>query len=345
MNRTKGGKVIGLGTYGCVFKPSIPCDTDTPVQISDTVSKVFLKDSAATQEMQELIMIQKIDPEHIFTIPIITKDLCDVTLESFKPSDEADKCSFPKNKDVFKQVIMKYGGVSLDKLDITTSYETFFRKCHSLFYGLAKLQEAGRAHLDMTTRNIVFDGERARIIDFGLSCLLHDVWNVYERSYLFTASPYHYYPPEMYAFGFLVDSRNKQIIPDARDLVHHLIKMFDRDHKILSYLNVFYKEDLEGFGYELIHETQHMTIPELEQYFSRFVNIDIYGTGYALAKLYYEYRIKNGESFPYIKFFIKEMLQMHPLRRIHPDDALHLFESFFRIKEKKERSKSKSKNT
>jgi hypothetical protein len=111
------------------------------------------------------------------------------------------------------------------------------------------------------------------------------------------------------------------------------LKATEKDSDLLGYLNPYYRDDLDLFVYDLLQETEGMDVPALERYFTKFMNIDIYGVGIALAIVYMDtlQHTDSGPSLTYVKYFLRELTQMHPSKRIHPVDALKLHDSYFNI--------------
>lgn len=72
-----GGKLIGQGSYGCVFRPMIPCKGSNK-RIPGKVSK-FLNKNEANDEIKENTILDKIDKENIFHFK--TPKKCDFNMK------------------------------------------------------------------------------------------------------------------------------------------------------------------------------------------------------------------------------------------------------------------------
>jgi hypothetical protein len=73
-NIQKGGKLIGQGSYGCVFRPMIPCEGKT-IREKGKVSKV-LHMTEAYKELEETKKIDKIDPKGIYHF--VAPEMCKI---------------------------------------------------------------------------------------------------------------------------------------------------------------------------------------------------------------------------------------------------------------------------
>ena len=74
---------VAAGTYGCVFKPNLPCykKINKP-KGSRTISKVFRSEKEADKEKAINDILNKIDPNSEFTIPLY--DSCILAKEQIK---------------------------------------------------------------------------------------------------------------------------------------------------------------------------------------------------------------------------------------------------------------------
>jgi len=192
----EGGKVIGSGTYGCIFKPSLPCK-GSQTRVPDTVSKL-MKITDADDEMKEinnvLQRIKNIPDNKLFYIISGVKKC---SLGKIEPSDLEDfnkKC-YAMERQKINEEQMKNPNI-IDKLsllqlpdggkDITHYFGSRIKSFKpSLFvnvnnalvklleFGIAPLKDVGVLHQDIKGNNIVYSEEKdlARLIDWGLATL------------------------------------------------------------------------------------------------------------------------------------------------------------------------------
>ncbi len=154
-------KVIGVGTYGCVYSPPLQCKNRDPVE-STKISKYMTKESAKIQ-LAEAMSMKNVDPNSIVTVN--DAYMCE-------PKTHPTDCRGPKDTlliypngghDLYKILgnIQYYGGFGL-----------MFKNFGKLIEGVAMLNANRTFHIDIKEQNIVTgkDGRGPyRLIDFGLS--------------------------------------------------------------------------------------------------------------------------------------------------------------------------------
>ena len=169
-------ELLGEGTYGCVYKPSLPCK-EKGISYKNKLSKLMLT-SAAIKEIQEYAMIDSVDK----TAEFYTGKPVRCTLKNSPAVAAAvKKCGVNgiKNKTA-KEVakgssllIIGDGGLDLDKwVKQVKSAEVsgFWREMMRMFRGIQVLQKHSIVHHDIKPQNIVYNAEtgRSALIDFGL---------------------------------------------------------------------------------------------------------------------------------------------------------------------------------
>jgi serine/threonine protein kinase len=186
--KPKKRQIIGEGTYGCVFKPSLQCAKKPSANFNynDYVSK-FMKTKNAEIELKEFVFIGKIDPTNDYHLgePIMCEpDFDDPELiNDIKHCRNINKNDFLNNeiKDNYSLLIIKYGGPDLKDLCmnhiikyISTNKENktdnFWLEVHHLIKGLKFFKDNGIVHNDIKPQNILFNLKTGKMkyIDFGL---------------------------------------------------------------------------------------------------------------------------------------------------------------------------------
>ena len=171
-----GGKLIGQGTYGCVFRPMIPCKGSNKRE-SGKVSK-FLVKSEAEKELKETQVLDKIDKDYIFHFK--TPKLCDFNLKYKKEPGINDCMPFKNASSDFKRMKllqMTDGGMELHiflqnvKLNSIDQKYKLLLGLEPLFIGLKQMYLNKFSHFDIKTLNTVINPEsyQMKYIDFGLS--------------------------------------------------------------------------------------------------------------------------------------------------------------------------------
>ena len=111
----KGGALLGEGSYGCVFHPSLPCEGEQASRKG--VGKILVDRAEARDELVIMKKIQKIDPEHKYVNPILHN--CKVEGSKLAEYDpDSKKCNLFNKRNTagsVQQLIYKDKGRSLEK--------------------------------------------------------------------------------------------------------------------------------------------------------------------------------------------------------------------------------------
>ena len=192
--KTRGGKVIGSGGFGCVLIPELKCskkDLNTGLGLStrNLISKIMMK-RYAVDEYKDILKYKPI----IHKIPNYTKyfvidNISICAPEKLEPTDLVDyneKCyalmtenisADTVNANLNKLAIINQpnGGIEIDDY-ITANYLNIvnLKKMNRaliglLLNGIIPMNKLHLYQLDIKGSNILFDGINARIIDWGLS--------------------------------------------------------------------------------------------------------------------------------------------------------------------------------
>jgi hypothetical protein len=190
----KGGKVIGAGGFGCIFKPSLKCK-NKEVRVKDNISKL-MKNKHVHKEYNEVIkfntLLKKIpNYSHYFLVDgfsickpntLSSKDLknfnkkCSSLRKSNITEDNINKS---ENLDQLLALNMPYGGIDVGEfideqwhnskkmVDLNNSLIKL------LEHGIIPMNNVGVFHCDLKSSNILAREERGtlytRLIDWGLS--------------------------------------------------------------------------------------------------------------------------------------------------------------------------------
>jgi len=186
--RKHGGKVIGSGGYGCVFRPALRC-SGTPKRASKTISKLMLNKYVKREYMEitkYLPILQKI-PNYKNYFIIEGANVCQpAPLTRLDLSNFDAKCKVLKKRDINSTNINKnldkvscinlqdggvelgtyiYSGLSLDGMKYLNE-----RMIQLLVNGILPMNKYHVYHADIKEANIVVDASKyVRLIDWGLS--------------------------------------------------------------------------------------------------------------------------------------------------------------------------------
>jgi len=191
MNLDKyGGRPIGHGGFGCVFRPSLPCQEFEPS--NNFISKLMLKEAALEEyeEIKKFVVVLKSIPHHDKYFVLSNIRLCkpfEIPANQLVGFDE--ECSALTKHGITKSninyklgnlamLVMPYGGITIDKF-ITKHYSSIslvnLNKAliNLLEKAIVPMNKKNLYHCDLKASNILAKYEdnilNTRIIDWGLS--------------------------------------------------------------------------------------------------------------------------------------------------------------------------------
>ena len=172
---TKGGEFVGQGAYGCTFYPAVQCQ-DTSAISTDDIGKVFGDKDSAEEELQNVSILKRIDPnQNFFLYP---KRKCTVDTKRALSEDTRKKCNgissaILHGQKTLDQLMLSHGGKDL----FTFVHSTYPQKsmsrlqavrlCYRAFEAVRLLVQSGWVHQDIKPDNIVHGPKGTRVIDFG----------------------------------------------------------------------------------------------------------------------------------------------------------------------------------
>ena len=184
----RGGKVIGSGGYGCVFRPALRCK-GTRKRVSKTISKLMLNKHVKREYMEitkYLPILQKI-PNYKNYFIIEGANICQPAPLTRQDLDNFDtKCKVLRKRDINAKNInsnldkvscinLQDGGVELGTyiysgLSLDGMKDLNGRMIQLLLHGILPMNKSHVYHADIKEANIVVDTSKyVRLIDWGLS--------------------------------------------------------------------------------------------------------------------------------------------------------------------------------
>ena len=176
-------KLLGEGSYGCVFRPGIEC-SHKQLTTKKYITKIQKYKETSKHEVEIGKKVKRIAGYSQYYAPII--ETCDVTISTLGNEKEFKKCDFIKTAPEFSDKQYESNRVMYVGKNIISEYliketaklsqvENYFRKMINmhmmLLNGITKLNEANIMHFDMKENNVMCRDKSGRpiIIDFGLS--------------------------------------------------------------------------------------------------------------------------------------------------------------------------------
>lgn len=185
--KQNGGDIIGVGSYGCVFKPPLKCKNKT--RKKKGVSKLMIQENG----LDEILLVQQLLTK-IETIPkykkyfILSPNFCVPDKLSTKDEmqlqrkcDEAIINDYKKNRSLISHN-QPYGGKNLhailkDKSNATelqkqTLLVNVTKKLKALLlHGIIPMHKIRVYHSDIKPQNLVWSKKTIKLIDWGLATL------------------------------------------------------------------------------------------------------------------------------------------------------------------------------
>jgi len=296
MDKKFKNKLIGRGSYGCIFKPNIECKNKSKKKKTKRISKIIIDEDTKSIDHEYKInkMISRIPNYKNWTV--IWEDKCEPpkyeeifdTTEIIKCLNEANRSVHDYNK-YSQMLIGKYGGypfkkycTNLIKKSTFTNHSEFkkvflklFKLLNNLFIGLIELQKINIVHQDLSVNNILFKKNNLYIIDYGLSCKFNNINFIYKRSRKqITGS--RIYDPYPYEYCYMYATRKER-----KKEINRIIRKDYRNNHI-DYLFIHKKI----FNRNYIHETMINNLNYNSSNRSNIIKkLDVYSLGILILNI------------------------------------------------------------
>ena len=290
-------KLIGQGSYGCVYKPGLDCNGNTNSK-KKIVSKITILEPSTINEFKISFLVKQIANYHTRFCPILKK--CNVSFNKILNTlnENANDCEL-LNKIYNKKYVLLYlnyipGNLSLKEFlykSFKTNYSIFYPEMfNSLMYSLTSvllLNSKNIIHNDLHSSNIVYNTQTNKpiIIDFGLSYLTNDFYKYNNQNLnLITISKYFFYSyvSDFKTFIFLPEKLFFSFIVNNNYSYYDNIKQFKSNYQ----KNLLTKTIIDKFILDCINNpiiTSILDTNQLEYYknncvlfYYKYLNKDIY---------------------------------------------------------------------
>ena len=241
---------LSSGVYGCVYHPPYDCQGN-PIKNKKYVTKIVRSDFTTRTEYS----IGKIIKEDGF-ITVVKK--CDIESKQLNKSRMKPKCKLlEKDPKLEKKYLLLYSKYvkSIELADYLNnkSKQTIMKSYFLICNRINTLIEKGVIHHDLHFGNILYDGQKLYIIDFGLS-LIQSKFQInnkpnykYLKEAIFKYAPsWNFWTLEYHFLCYLIhDGLLNPII------IEHTIQYYLSHHKIMKRLGkdflVKYKETATNY--------------------------------------------------------------------------------------------------
>lgn len=348
---------IGSGSYGCAIKPGFSCSSNNEI-VDKSISKLFSEEIDYKEEVDISKRIALIDKDYKFTLKMISN--CQITPAYINANvTNINNCKIIENQPKIYQIVYEYGGMDLHKLFIQSHiisaypnlniYE-FLKKVTEILKGLEVLLKNGLAHRDIKMDNILYNGEKIILIDFGLLSTFEDVYKGknLELYYELDNKTFHY-PSEIVLFSSLLLKRG---LKDTNiPLIHNFLKLvanfiaFDKNkfnqtpeylkeiERLNSYL--FAKSTAYNSYFKATYNKETTPLFDMNELTMNIAKkFDIYQMGIVIYELIITmitiYNPNEIKKIPLGIFqLLREMLEPNPLERIGITEAISKYSKLF----------------
>lgn len=318
-----GGKLLGSGSYGCVFMPHLKCHKKFATK--QAVGKIFDDERNFEDELKKVQDLQNIiDPQHKFTVPLL--GFCDVGSQDI----ELQSCDIihpSKHARHYKQILYKYAGISLhdhmtQRKGSINAFIRFIKALEPILQGMHTLAQHNLVHGDIKPANIMIakGSNKIALIDFGFLTHTKDVFAKSRLNVLLADYPY--FPPEFKMKFF----HHQQGFDSFYEKV---MRNFNANRKVArafaTVLRMNTKDDLES-----LFTRKNVTYDASK--------IDIYSLGIVLLELFlwsqwsqkqYHRKVTNAVMREKVLELIRGMVHFDPTQRFNIDEVLLRYKVIF----------------
>lgn len=328
-------QLLGEGSYGCVFKPKIPCDGKV-VRLSkkakpkNEISKVFGDKKDFLFEWREGKRLSRIDPsgEHL----MIPTGSCATTRKLVQKHPKASSCELleydvkPAHHKLY-QILMPYGGTRMDKY--VSSHVMQHKKLFpvvellhildGIMQGVLLMDQKRICHQDIKTGNVLVTPQgEGIIIDFSLMAPYSTIY--LEKNHRRLRYTYFPYPPEFKLAYYLIYPEKC----DECDMYEMVMKNIYNFGDDLGDIYVWYhgKRDIQKAVQDVLNQTKH--VADKASWFKKFANrIDVYSVGVSIFDLhrYLDLKDLGKDELQQWIHWIKGMTHPDPRKRFTPREA------------------------
>jgi len=353
-NEQIGGELIGQGSFGCVFNPSIKCPGEKQSKM-DVVSKVFFNKDGKKElgnEFQINKMIKAIRGHDEWAKIWFKRCKPPVYDKLYKQDPSIKECLEDNHVTIqdFNKIRAMlqgdYGGedflhymfrqfpksVLKSGPRFKTNFLEVMKTMKPLFLGLKEMYINGVGHNDIKELNIVVDGHSCKFIDFGYACSVRDDKSYRKRSSieLLTNRIYPAYPYEFIYLYSTIDLLEEELDELDVDIYRSLHSRYEQVHKMCFGREVDINLRNLLSRYISGHNTKD-TIKPINKY-KLLSLLDTYSLGMVFPSVLYKIakkhralkQIRKLISMPVIKSFIylfKNMTEPDYFNRMKPTDA------------------------
>lgn len=342
-------ELLGEGSYGCVFRPEVPCVTKKKYiadgkrreKSTDLVGKIFSDARDFRDEWKLSQKVAKIDPKG--KALLLPTSACLTSREKVLSNPASGECEqmfyTPQNStsNPMYQLTMPYGGSDLYKYAMQYMIQNkkpipmkmFVKMMEPVFDGLILLDAKKWCHQDIKTPNIMVTPQgKAILIDYGLMVPYKEVYAPTNRRRL--RYSYFPYPPE-YKMAYYQWHPCTDTCSIEKEVMKNIYQFGnDRARYYFSYVDeTEVRSNIRKFLNDL---GKHRN--DLQAYLTKFANrVDVYSLGTSILDVlkYIDTKSLTSAQQDAWRLLIRSMILPNPIDRTTPKKAKQLLHSLKKI--------------
>lgn len=245
-----------------------------------------MKSHHAMDELNEFLLMGKIDPSHEFHIDtphVCTPKVDSTVANELKQCTNVDAKDVATNQDKYKLLVLENGGLNLKQFskkglkehlnsgNTRHKLDLFWKEFHNLIKGVAHMYSNGLVHNDIKPQNVLYDSStgRMKFIDFGLMRSINEVKKSSEESYNFLGVFHWSYP---FDCGFMnkdkFNAYKKMSAGERRKFRNNfalaIIKAKQTDHTVTKQINSFSLNNPDSFKIVFSYLTPDLLVPDMK---------------------------------------------------------------------------------
>lgn len=284
--RSKGGNMVGEGTFGCVYQPRFPCTNENDeeaihhtikrmsYQGKDTVAKIFRQENDIQEEKESIhnLMRKNVDPKLSFTVPFFGE--CEPKI----PEHESKNCKmeiYDQRKQ--RQFVYGFGGkpLRIQNYNYDNYPDILERIAYALpklLHGLKTLWDKKLCHNDLHKGNLLLDPNQKRfnLIDFGkltdhMSLKVHNRQWYSPQTIVAKRLVQYYLTSQFHALLPMMIKSFREIVPYSlyKDLLIRTSSSSTRRSNELPNIALPYQKSREPFMISVVQDIQQCICKEL----------------------------------------------------------------------------------
>lgn len=356
-------KMIGKGGYSKVITPPIYCThqqkhfflISSNVVNNNDVGKVFIGTDTKYDFEEEVRILEKIKQiPHYTDFTVEIKDACildknDLEIDKIK---SLEKLSVIHKKSFYErvidnmyccnniyQIIFENGGCCLNKIEGSIGYNKCMDMIKTLLIGIQALHNNNIIHRDIKPTNILYNGNKFSIIDFGLSCTIEEVYDYDSSGYLLEYG-YPFHPPEFYIIYLLYNyyyqilsfdeclskaqyelTTETKLLNKYYETHYNMYKLLPKQYTTVDYINEFKNI------FDDIHAKQFNKIEDIYHSREFVVKADVFSISLVLYNLKKKISFDTVENEKKYDALCEMSSVFNPFRRCSIQDLLNIIDA------------------